>query len=288
MSSNGVRPRRPRLLVTGGSGILGKQFIPRFLDAGYEVQSIGLDLWPDAPCPHLVCDLNDLAETIEMVRGRDAVLHLAAVHREGVRTPATTFHINVATTFNVFYAAAITGVNRVVWASSCHTGGGRWSRAYGPNAVPLRESDHHETGDTYGLSKIACEAIMQQHRAWNDVSFAALRYGFVYAPDEYHRVRERWGDPEYWAHSLWNYVDARDAFEATRLAIEADYTGAHVLYVTAADQSFDVPTRELVAEYFPKATVDPSLPEYGSLLSLERIRELVGYVPKHSWREALT
>src|SRR4051794_25619403 len=69
MSSNGGRPRRPRLLVTGGSGILGRQFIPRLIELGYEVQSLGLDSWPEAPCPHLVCDLNDLGQTIEMVRG---------------------------------------------------------------------------------------------------------------------------------------------------------------------------------------------------------------------------
>ena len=288
MSSDGPQSRRRRLLVTGGSGILGKQFIPRFLEQGYDVQSLGLDTWPEAPCPHLVCDLSSLGETVEMVHGRDAVLHLAAVHREGVRTPGTTYHINVATTFNVFYAAALTGVSRVVWASSCHTGGGRWSRSYGPNAVPLRETDHHETGDSYGLSKIASESIMHQTRAWNGVSFAALRYGYVHAPEEYELIRARWEDPEYWAHSLWNYVDSRDAFEATRLAIEAEYSGAHVMYVTAADQSMNVPTRSLVAEYFPHATVDPSLPEYGSLLSLEKGRELVGYVPTHSWREALT
>jgi nucleoside-diphosphate-sugar epimerase len=282
------RPAKRRLLVTGGSGGLGRAFIPRFIEAGYEVQSVGLEPWAEAPCPHLVCDLCSVGEAIEVVRDRDAVLHLAAVHRESVRTPAITFHVNVVSTFNVFYAASLTGVDRVVWASSCHTGGGRWSRAHGPRALPLRESDDHETGDTYGLSKIAGEAIMQHVRAWNGVSLAALRYGYVYAPDEYELVRARWDDPEYWAHSLWNYVDARDAFEATRLALEADYRGAHVLYVTAADQSMNVRTRDLVAEYFPQAVVDPALPEYGTLMSLDRAHEVIGYVPRHSWREALT
>jgi nucleoside-diphosphate-sugar epimerase len=287
MSSNGHAPRRRRLLVTGGPGILGSMFVPRFVAAGFDVQSIALEPWPDAPCPHLVCDLQSLGETIEMMRDRDAVVHLAAVNRENVRTRATTFHMNVATTFNVLHAATIVGVPRVVWASSCHTGGGRWSRDHGPTHVPIRESDPYQTGDTYGLSKIAGEAIMQHERAWPGLSIVALRYGYVHETTDYEQIRDRWADPEYWAHSLWNYVDARDAFEATRLAVEQDFSGSHVLYVTAADQSMDTPTRELVAEYWPDARVDESVAEFGSLMCLDAIRELLGFIPKHSWREVL-
>jgi nucleoside-diphosphate-sugar epimerase len=224
---------------------------------------------------------------MELVRGKDAVLHLAAVNRENVRTPATTFTVNVVSTFNVLYASAISGVERVVWASSCHTGGGRWSRAHGPAHVPIRESDEYATGDTYGLSKIATEAIMKHERAWQGMSIAALRYGYVHDESMYDQISARWDDAEYWAHSLFNYVDARDAFEATRLAIEVDFAGSHVLYVTAADQSMDTPTRELVAEFWPEATVDPELDEYGSLMSLDAIHDLLGWVPRHSWRDVL-
>lgn len=284
---NGEMPKRPRLLVTGGPGILGRMFIPRFLERGFDVQSIALEPWPDAPCPHLVCDLRSLGETVEIMQGQDAVLHLAAVNRENVRTPATTFHINVETTFNVLHAATLVGVSRVVWASSCHTGGGRWSREHGPARVPVRETDAYHTGDTYGLSKIAAEAITLHERAWRGVSIAALRYGYVHETNAYEQIRARWDDVEFWAHSLWNYVDARDAFEATRLAVEKDFTGSHVLYVTAADQSMNRPTRELVAEYWPDAVVDDDLAEYGSLMSLDAIRELLGFEPEHSWRQML-
>lgn len=262
-------------------------FVPRFVEAGFDVQSIALDPWPDAPCDHLVCDLESLGETMEVMGGRDAVLHLAAVHRSGVRTPARTFQINVQTTFNVFYAAAALGVPRVVWASSCHTGGGVWSRAHGPKRVPIREDDHYDTGDAYGLSKIAAEAIMQHERAWPGVSSVALRYGYVHDTTGYEQIRSRWTNSEYWAHSLWNYLDARDAFEATKRAIEYDFDGSHVLYVTAADQSMNVPTRELVEEYWPDASVDPEVSEYGSLMSLDAMRELLDFVPQHSWRELL-
>lgn len=287
MASNRTGERH-KVLVTGGTGILGRQFVPRLLEAGFDVHSIALDTWPDAPCPHYVCDLLSFGEAVEALAGFPTVLHLAAVHAEGRRTPATTFHENVATTFNLFHAAALLGVPRVVWASSCHTGGGRWSREHTPATVPLIESDHHETGDTYGLSKIVGETIAAHTRAWKGTSFVALRYGYVYAPTEYERVRARWADPEYWAHSLWNYVDARDAFEVTRRALLTELSGSHVVYVTAADQSMNVPTRQLVADHLPGTVVDPDLPEYGSLMSLETSRKLFDFVPRHSWREALS
>ena len=64
MSTNGYVPKRRRLLVTGGPGILGKMFIPRLLAAGFEVQSVALEPWPDAPCPHLVADLRSLGRRL--------------------------------------------------------------------------------------------------------------------------------------------------------------------------------------------------------------------------------
>jgi nucleoside-diphosphate-sugar epimerase len=262
-------------------------FIPRFLEAGFEVQSVALEPWPEAPCPHLQCDLTDFGETLEVVQGNDAVLHLAAVNKEFVRTPATTFHINVASTFNVLYAASTLGVERVAWASSCHTGGGRWSRNHRPDEIPIREEDPYETGDTYGLSKIAGEAISRHVRAWGSTSIVALRFGYVYEPRDYEQVRARWDDPEHWAHSLWNYVDARDAFEASRLGIDAAFTGSHIVYVTAADQSMNRPTRDLVAEHLPGTRVLEDVPEYGTLMSLANARAVLGYDPRHSWREAL-
>jgi nucleoside-diphosphate-sugar epimerase len=276
-----------RLLVTGGSGIIGKLFVPSLLDLGYEVTSVGIEPWRDAPCSHVIADLTDFGEAVDLVGGHDAVLHLAAVHREGVRTPSATFQVNAASTFNVFYAAATTGTKRVVWASSCHTGGGRWIDGHVPRSVPIHEHDHYDTGDTYGLSKIAGEAIMKHVRAWKGVSFAAMRYGYVHAPDQYDQIRKRWEDPFYWAHSLWNYVDSRDAFEATRLAIETDFTGAHIFNVTASDQSMDTPTRDLVAKYLPGTTVDSDVAEFGTLFSLEASRRVLGFEPQYSWRQVL-
>jgi nucleoside-diphosphate-sugar epimerase len=277
-----------KVLVTGAPGILANRFVPRLLQDGIEVTTTSLLPWPDAPCPHVVSDLTDLGQAMEAVRGYDAVLHLAAVHREGIRTPATTFTVNVASTFNILYGAHAAGVPRVVSASSCHAGGGRWTTEHVPTSVPISEADDYQTGDTYGLSKRVGELLTLQSRAWPGMSTCAIRYGYVHGIDQYDQIERRWDDPEYWAHSLWNYIDERDAYDLTHRALTMPYDGGHVLFATAADQSMNTPTRELVARYLPGTTVDPALPEYGSLISSDAAHALLGFTAQHSWRDMLT
>ena len=71
-----------------------------------------------AEAPFLRADLTDLGETIEALRGADAVVHLAAIPAPPIRTVERTFEINILSTYNVFSAAALLGLERVVWASS--------------------------------------------------------------------------------------------------------------------------------------------------------------------------
>ena len=48
----------------------------------------------------------------------DAVVHLGAVPAPGIRTDVATFHNNMSSTFNVFWAAVRLGIRRIVYASS--------------------------------------------------------------------------------------------------------------------------------------------------------------------------
>ena len=57
-----------RLLITGGSGVLGRAFLPLAEADGHQVRAPG----------HAELDLFDPVAVTEAVRGVDAVLHLAA------------------------------------------------------------------------------------------------------------------------------------------------------------------------------------------------------------------
>ena len=84
--------------------------------------------------------------------------------------------------------------------------------------------------------------------------------------------------------NLWAYVDADDAGEACRLAVEAELPGHHRMIVAATDSLMDVPSAQLMAEYFPGVRLN-AVPGTGSLLSSGTARRLIGYAPKFSWRD---
>src|SRR4029077_20989263 len=107
-----------QVVVTGGSGKAGRAVVRDLVDHGYEVVNVDLTPSPEPVAPFLRADLTDLGETIEALRGADAVVHLAAIPAPRIRTVERTFEINIRSTYNVFSAAAQLGLRRVVWASS--------------------------------------------------------------------------------------------------------------------------------------------------------------------------
>src|SRR5688500_3075206 len=117
-----------RVVVTGGSGKLGRAVVDELLDHGYEVVNID-HAPPAAPrCPYTRIDLTDLpayGQTCEALSGIDArypsvdaVVHLAAIPGPGAAANAATFANNVTASYNVFAAARAAGITNVVWASS--------------------------------------------------------------------------------------------------------------------------------------------------------------------------
>jgi len=84
--------------------------------------------------------------------------------------------------------------------------------------------------------------------------------------------------------NLWSWVDSRDVAQACRLGLEADVAGADVFTIAAADTLMKTPSRELMASAFPGVPVDARLGRFDTLLSIEKARRVLGYVPQHSWR----
>jgi hypothetical protein len=47
------------------------------------------------------------------------------------------------------------------------------------------------------------------------------------------------------------------------------------------------PSRDVLAEVFPGVPVIRDVAEFGTLLAIDRARDLLGYEPAHSWRDYL-
>jgi nucleoside-diphosphate-sugar epimerase len=275
-----------RVVVTGGSGKAGRAVVRDLLEHGREVLSVDLVRSPDVECDQLLGDLTDYGETVEALRGAEAVVHLAAIPAPGLRPDELTFRTNMTSTYNVFSAATTLGLERVVWASSETILGLPFEREQ-PAYAPIDE-DHPPYPETsYALSKLLSEELARQLNRTTGVPFVGLRYSNIMEPGDYERFPTYWDDPSLRKWNLWGYVDARDVAQATRLALDSDSTGAEVFIVAAADTVMKRPSRELLAEVFPEVPVRGEVDGCETLLSIAKARRWLGYEPGHSWRDSL-
>jgi nucleoside-diphosphate-sugar epimerase len=106
------------LVVTGGSGAMGRTVVRDLIARGYAVRSVDRVPAPDLACPQMVADLTDLGGVYGALRGGEAVLHLAAIPDPGGQPDEVVFGNNVRSTFNILLAAETLGITRVIWASS--------------------------------------------------------------------------------------------------------------------------------------------------------------------------
>ncbi|MEC0373591.1 NAD-dependent epimerase/dehydratase family protein [Paenibacillus chibensis] len=276
-----------KVVITGGSGMLGRWVVKHFVEQGYEVLNVDSRRPAEELCPTLIADLEDLGETYSALAGADAVVHLAAIPAAHIRTPEVTFRNNVMSTYNVLEAASGLGIRKAVIASSESSYGIVFAEnPIAPQYVPLDEEHPQLPQDSYGLSKIVNEQTAEMFNRRTGIQVVSLRLGNVIPPEWYERFPSFIRKPRERERILWSYIDTRDAAEACRLAIEADGLGAVALNLASDDSSMDIPSRELMAECYPDVTdFRAPLEGYESLFSNEKAKRLLGWQPKHRWRE---
>lgn len=152
-----------RVLVTGGSGVIGEGLIPHLLEAGHHVRLLtrGADEaareWPDAveACPGDVTSPEQLAGVVD---GCDAVVHITGIIAEA--PPERTFErVNVGGTQNLLREAARGGLPKFIYISSL--------------AAERGTSDYH-------ASKREAEALVRSYEG----EWVILRPGNVYGPGD--------------------------------------------------------------------------------------------------------
>lgn len=287
------------VVVTGGSGKAGRAVIRDLLANGHTV--VNVDTVPPAEqlCHFMKADLCDFGEAIECLRigagtvdrrrsalgDTVAVIHLAGIPAPGIAPDSATFRNNILSTYNVFAAATAVGLGRVVWASS--------ETAYGlpltrnpPAFAPLTEEHDLVPETAYALAKVLCERMADEMARWNPTTrFLGLRISNVFDEADYAAIPSYWADPAMRKWNLWSWVDARDVAQACRLCLEADVAGAEVFTIAAADTLMPVPSRSLMAEWFPEVEIRADLGEFDTLLSIAKARRVLGYAPQFTWRE---
>ncbi len=69
--------------------------------------------------------------------------------------------------------------------------------------------------------------------------------------------------------------------------MEAGVSGAENFIIAAADTVMDTPSRELMENVYPDVSLNDLPEERGTLLSIDKARRVLGYEPRHSWRNEI-
>ncbi|RYY18342.1 MAG: NAD(P)-dependent oxidoreductase [Cytophagaceae bacterium] len=287
---------KPRVLVTGGAGKLGKVCVQDLLAHGYDVFVV--DTVPAAKdVPHMVVDLSDFGQTLDALSsvGKEiyagvapqaftAVVHLAAFPTPRQYPDAYLFQNNLMGTYNVFEAARRLGIHNVVWASSETTLGEPFEND-APYA-PVDEDYPLRAKSAYALAKVLMEDMARQFCYQTpDLKLIGLRFSNVMEPQDYAKFESYQADPELRKWNMWAYIDARDGAQAIRKAVEWQATGMHAFIIANADTVMNESSAELMRSTLPGVEVRKQLGEHETLLSIDKARRVLGYEPTHTWRD---
>jgi len=222
-----------KALVTGGTGLIGRQVVAILCDAGARVTAVSLDnITINEKAEHIVGDLTDFAFCRGITRDVDFVFHLAGIKGSIVVTktkPASSFVPLLMMNTNVLEACRINRVRKIVYTSSIG--------AYA-DAEVFKETENLEGQpmDMYpGWAKRVAELQIQTYKIQHNLTnFAVVRPCNVYGPGDnfdpdnamvipslmyriYHKEDPVivWGD----SSAIRDFLYSRDAAEGVILAL---------------------------------------------------------------------
>jgi UDP-glucose 4-epimerase len=181
---------RKNILVTGGAGFIGSHLSEDLLKQGARVTVLdNFDDFYQGKEENVRTLLGnerfklvrgsvlDLPKLQDLVKGSDAVVHLAA--QAGIRYcndhPFKANEVNATGTLNVLVACQRNGVNKLIYASS--------SSIFGePVRTPMDEQHPTNPNNPYGASKLAGEKYCTSFAKAYGMDVTCLRYFSVYGP----------------------------------------------------------------------------------------------------------
>lgn len=164
------QPSFRKILITGSNGFIGRTISPYLKQCGYALRSYDR---AKSKCieDSFEGDLIDFKSLQKAVDDVDCIIHLAACS-DDADFISKLVPSNVIGVFNVFEAARIAGVKRIIFASSCQS------------ADLVGKKDHISVKDRfptdhYGLTKLWAEDLAQMYSMRFGIAVLVIRLGWV-------------------------------------------------------------------------------------------------------------
>jgi nucleoside-diphosphate-sugar epimerase len=305
-----VQNRFSRVFVTGGAGYIGSVLIPRLLGRGYKVTSYDICYYGDNFLPKrnpnlqvIQGDIRDTAKLAGTVAGHDSFISLACISNDSSfeLDEKLSTSVNLDAFEPMVIAAKKAGVRRFIFASS--------SSVYGVSDQPNVTEEHPLVPLTlYNKYKGMCEPLLFKH---TDASFI----GVVFRPATVcgYAPRQRF---DLSVNILTNH--AVNNGKITVFGGEQMRPNLHILdYCDAVQLLLDAPDDKVANEVFNvgyqnmsimdiallvKRVVEREFPEKGEIgivktpsddkrsyhINSDKIRHVLGYVPKHTIEQAVS
>jgi UDP-glucose 4-epimerase len=284
-----------KVVITGAHGKVGRAATQALLDAGHDVLAVdltrpGFERKPEGSARYQMADLTDAGEAFAVVRGAEAVVHVAAIPEPTGNPPHVVFQTNLMATFNVLEAAVRFGVKRFVNISSETVPGFFFpERPFLPEYAPIDELHSVHPQDPYALSKTFGEQLMNAAVERSDIRAISLRPSWVQNESNYEQnLGPQVRDASVLSPNLWSYIDAYDLADAIVLAMESDLPGHEVFYIASPDNVGGRDFGEILRTYYgDKIELRETDRVDASGISSAKAQRMLGWVPKRSWRDYL-
>lgn len=164
-----------RILITGGSGFIGKHLTLSLLKENHDVyviDKVSTNLLP--PNKQKTIDIIDVNESDSFFSGFDICIHLAALVsvEKSINDPITSFGDNTFCTVKMLEICKIHNIKKIIFSSS--------AAVYGNKEGAVSETDETNPITPYGLDKLVSEKYVKMHgELWN-IDYLILRFFNVF------------------------------------------------------------------------------------------------------------
>jgi len=179
---------RKNVLITGGVGFIGSYLTRELVKKGYFVRIIDnlyrgsiskvQDLINDKKVEFVEGDIRYLSKVLQVCENIDFIFHeVADCINKSLQNPSESFNINVTGSNNVFEAARIKKIKKVIFASS--------ASVYGdPETLPMNEESPLNPITPYCIGKLTLEKIAEFYSRFHNIDYIGFRYFNVYGPGQ--------------------------------------------------------------------------------------------------------